>query len=241
MSDIISGTASQNSKSATIAWVAFGLSLAGFISAIIPGLSFFAWILILAAFVVSIIALAKKQKKGLSVISLILSIVSGIVAVVVSLATLLAVGAGAVAEVEDKMNASADEIQGGIGQVVTTEDGLAVLLNSVECGATEYEGTYSTETATGEFCVADFNLTNNGEEAATLFTSNFGALVGETAYDSVNTLGVGGFGKDLEYSIDLNPGLSIDGVVVIDVPAGTELDAVTFADMFGEEIAIASK
>lgn len=241
MSDINSGITSQAPKSATIAWVAFGLSVAGFISAIIPVLSFFAWVLITAAFVVSIIALAKKQKKGLSVISLILSIVSGIVAVVVSLATLAAAVSIAVSEVDDNMNASADEIQGGIGQVVTTDDDLAVLLNSVECGGTEYEGTYSTETAVGEFCIVDFNLTNNGEETATLFTSNFGALVGETSYDSANTLGVGGFGKDLEYSIDLNPGLSVDGVVVIDVPAGTELEAVTFADLFGEEIAIAAK
>lgn len=222
--------------------MAFALSITGFIAAVMPGLSIFAWVLILAAFVMSIITLTKKQKRALSVISLVLSLVSGVWPFIVSLVTLLAVGVGAIAEAGDKMNASADEIRGGIVQVLTTQDGLDLLFNSVECGAAEYEGTYSTETAAGDFCVVSITLTNNGEEASTMIsTSNFGALVGDYSFDAVNALDVGGFGKDKDYTIELNPGLSTEGEIVVGVPVGTVLDAVTYADLFGEEIAIAAR
>lgn len=226
----------------TVGKVALGLSIAGFVSAIVPGLSFFAWILILAAFIVSIVALAKKgTKKTFGVVGLILSIVSGVVAVVVSLVTALAVVAGAASEVSDNMTATSDEIQGGIGQVVSTSDGAEITINSVSCGETEFEGQFGTEQALGQFCVVTFKLDNPSSEPIFAFTNDFGGLVGDTNVEASSSMGVGGFDPDNSMSIELNPGLSVTGTVVIDIAAGASLDAVTFGGMSRDEIAISSK
>lgn len=236
----MSNTETKAPASPVIAWVAFGLALAGLVFAIIPGVSFFAWVVILAAFIVSIVALAKKSKKGLSVVSLILSIVAGVVAIIVSIVTALAVVAGAASAASDSLTASQDEIQAGIGQTVTTSDGLDFTLDSVTCGQPTYEGQFGTETAIGQFCVVGFTLANNGSEPATAFINDFGGLVGETNVEALFNIGVGGFAPDNGASIELNPGLSTTGTAVIDIAAGASLDAVTFGGL-RDEIAVAAK
>lgn len=197
----------------------------------------------MAAFVISIVAMAKKgSKKAIPVTSLIISIVSGIVAIIVSLVTVLAAVSGAASQVADDMSASQDEIQAGIGQPVTTSDGAQLVINSVECGLPTFEGAFAvTETALGQFCVVKFTLYNPGTEPITAFTNDFGALVGETDVEASDRIGVGGFGPDSSMSIELNPGLSVDGVAVIDIPAGSTLDAVTFGGMGRDEVAIAAR
>lgn len=228
-------------KVLVISWVALGLAVLGFIFAIIPGISFVAWPVILAAFIVAIVALVKKGKQAVPVIALILSIVAGITAIVVSIVTALAVVAGAATEVSDNMTASSDEIQAGIGQTVTMEDGLEVTINSVDCGATTFEGGFGTETAAGKFCIVTFAVLNGGKEPAIFFLDDFGGLVGETEVQGVNSIGVGGFAPDNAPSIELNPGLETTGTVVIDIPADATLDAVTFGNILGEKIAIAAQ
>lgn len=196
----------------------------------------------MAAFVISIVAMAKKgSKKAIPVTSLIISIVSGIVAIIVSLVTVLAAVSGAASQVADDMSASQDEIQAGIGQPVTTSDGAQLVINSVECGLSSVESSYgSTQTALGQFCVVKFTLSNPSNTPITAFINDFGGLVGETDVEA-EAFSLGGFGPDSSSSIELNSGLSVDGVVVIDIPAGSTLDAVTFGGMGRDEVAIAAR
>lgn len=234
-------TTEASKKVSTIGWVAFGFAILGFIFACVPGLSFVAWFLTIPAFIISIIGLAKKGKKWAPLLGLLLSIVAGIIAIVVSLGTAVAGIDAAVKETEDSMTATSDEIQGGLGQVVTTEDGMDITLNSVTCGLPTYDTSYgTTETALGQFCEVKFSIANNSTEPVFMFTNDIGALVGDADTEASPTLG--GFAPDGSISIELNPGLSTEGTAVIDIPAGAAVDAVTFSNgLFANEIAIANK
>lgn len=227
-------------KVSTIGWVAFGLGVLGLIFAMLPGFSFGAWAVTIPAFIVSIIGLAKKGKKWAPLLGLLISIIAGIVAVVVSLTTAVLGIDAAIQETDDNMTATIDEAQGGIGQIVTTDSGMDVTLNSVECGLPTFETSYSTETALGQFCVVNYTVANNSNEPIFMFTNDVGAIVGDTDLEASTMLG--GFAPDNGLSIELNPGLSTTGTSVIDIPAGATLDAVTFTGgFFGNEIAILNK
>ncbi|MGV1034096.1 MAG: hypothetical protein ACOYBP_02580 [Microbacteriaceae bacterium] len=237
----VNSAGQASKKTTTVGWVAFGLAILGFIFAVIPGLSFIAWVVILAAFIVSIVALAKKgSKKAVPTVSLIVSIISGVVAIIVSVVTVLAAVSGAASQAIDDTTTSQDEIQAGIGQPVLTSDGAQLVIQSVECGLPTFEGAYQTSTAIGQFCVVKFTLSNPSNEPIIAFTNDFGGLVGGTDVEADKGIGTGGFGPDSSMSIELNPGLSIEGTAVIDIPAGATFDAVTFGGMGRDEIAIAA-
>lgn len=230
-------------KVSTIGWVAFGLSVLGFIFACLPGFSFGAWFVTIPAFVVSIIALAKKGgKKWAGVLGLILSIVSGIIAIIVSVTTAL-VGVGmAIDEADDSMTATSEEVQGGLGQTVSTDNGLDVTVNSVQCGLSSFATDLGEETPMGQFCEVKFALANSGTDTISLFSYNIGGLVGETKVEASSNYGLVGFGADNEMSLELNPGLNTEGFAIIDIAADANLDAVTFSGgLLENEIAIANK
>lgn len=233
-------TEPKATKVSVIGWVAFGLGVLGLIFAMLPGFSFGAWFVTIPAFIVSIIGLAKKGKKWAPLLGLLISIVAGIVAIVVSLTTAVIGIDAAVKESQDSQVATIDEAAAGIGQPVTTADGMDVTLNSVECGSTTWDTGYSTETAIGQFCIVNFTVANNGKEPVFMFINDVGAIVGDTDVEAASTLG--GFSPDNGFSVELNPGLSTTGVAVIDIPAGAAVDAVTFSGgLFAEEIAILNK
>lgn len=228
----------QKPATSKVGWVALGLAVLGFILAVIPGVSVFAWIVILPAFIVSIVALAKKNSaKAVPVISLILSILAGIVAIIVTVVSALAVVAGAASSVADSSTATVDEATAGIGQVVTTENGVDFTVDAVTCAIPTYTSTFGTEeTALGQFCELSFTIANNGEQEAILFPNYVGGLIGSTEFAADAMLSSFADGA---MSIELNPGLSTTGVAVLDIPADQALEAVTFTDgLLGEEIAV---
>lgn len=224
-----------------IGWVALGLAILGFILAVIPGASVFAWLVILPSFIVSIVAIAKKNTaKGVPVMSLILSVVAGIVAIVVSVVTavaVVAVVAGAASTVADDSIATVDEATAGIGQVVTTAEGVDFTVDAVTCALPTYVGSFGTEeTALGQFCELKFTIVNNGDKEAILFPNYVGGLIGSTEFAAASMLSTFADGS---MSVELNPGLTTTGVAVLDIPVDQALEAVTFTDgLLGEEIAV---
>jgi hypothetical protein len=221
-----------------IGWVALGLAILGFILSVIPGVSVFAWIVVLPAFIVSIVALAKKNTaKAVPAISLILSIVAGILAIVVSLLTAVAVVAGAASTVADEATATVDEATAGIGQIVTTDDGVDFTVDGVTCALPTYTSTFATDQAAlGQFCEVKFTVVNNGEKEAILFPNYVGGLIGTTEFAADSLLSSYADGS---MSVELNPGLSTSGVAILDIPADQALEAVTFTDgLLSEEVAI---
>lgn len=236
-------TAAPSVKKTTskIGWVALGLAILGFILSVIPGVSLIAWIVILPAFIVAIVALAKKDTaKAVPLISLILSIVAGVAAIIVTIVTALAVVSGAASAVSDDATASVDEATAGIGQVVTTDDGVDFTVDAVTCALPTYTSAFGTEeTALGQFCEVSFTIVNNGEKEAILFPNYVGGLIGSTEFaaDGILSTFADGF-----MSIELNPGLSTAGIAILDIPVDQALEAVTFTDgLLNEEIAVSVK
>lgn len=228
---------SRQNPTTVLGWIAFGLALAGLIFAVLPALSFVAWFFTIPAFVIAIVALAKKSKKLFPLLALIISVISGILAVVVSIVTALALTAGAATSALDAATATLDEAQAGIGVIVPTDNGANFTVNSVTCGLTAVLTYYDTEEIPrGEFCEIAFTVTNTSNKEENLLPEFVGGLIGETRY-AANTSA--SFFNDKSLSTVLNPGLSISGVAIVDVPVGSMLDAVTFRDGFlGNEIAV---
>ena len=229
---------SGKKKTSVIGWVALGLSVLGFIFAVIPGLSFIAWPLIAAAFVVSIVALAKKgSAKPFPVIALILSVISGIVAPIVSIATVVNVAV-------DNSTATVDEATSKIGDIVKTDSGLNVTVTAVTCGLTSAPSWIGGDPVApqGQFCQIDFNVENAGDKEAILFPNYFGGLIGDVQYAADTSSSKFNGDSSNALSITLNPGLSVTGAAYVDIPAGKTLDAITFTDgILGSEISILNK
>ncbi len=195
----------------------------------------------MAAFVVSIVAVAKKgTAKAFPVIALILSIVAGIVAPIVSIVT---VGV-AINEAVDDTQGSVDEATAKIGEVATTENGMNVTVTAVTCGLTSAPSWLGLDPVApqGEFCQIDFSVENGGDKEAILFPNYFGGLIGDVEYAADSSSSKFNGDPSNALSITLNPGLSATGTAYVDIPAGKTLDAITFTDgLLGNEITILNK
>lgn len=79
----------QGDRPKTLAVIAFVLAIVGLVMAFVPFVTWFSGLALLAAFIVALIALIKKNQgaKGFSIAALILSVVGWIVSVVVSIAS----------------------------------------------------------------------------------------------------------------------------------------------------------
>jgi hypothetical protein len=96
-------------------------------------------------------------------------------------------------------------------------------VDNMECGVPEIGDDFTAETAQGEYCLVSITVENIGDEARTL------DVFSQTARDS----------EDREYEADdslaaaieydevwyntINPGNTVEGILVYDVPDGTDL------------------
>jgi hypothetical protein len=184
------------------------------------------------------VALARKgSAKAFPVIALILSIVAGIVAPIVSLVTVATV-------VADNSTATVDEAKSKIGEVVKTDNGMNVTVTAVTCGLASAPSWIGADPVVpqGQFCQIDFNVENAGDKEATLFPNYFGGLIGDVQYAADSSSSKFNGDSSNALSITLNPGLSVTGSAYVDIPAGKTLDAITFTDgILGNEISILNK
>lgn len=122
-----------------------------------------------------------------------------------------------------------DAKQAAVGQAV--RDGkLEFVVSAPKCGAATLGNDYLGTKAQGEFCLVPLKVTNIGDEAQTLSGSS------QKARDS----------KGREYSVDteaaiylkdsntlleqINPGNTVKGTIVFDVPKGTSLTEIELHD-----------
>jgi hypothetical protein len=207
--------------------VALALAVLGFISGVIPVSSGFAWVLFVPAIVCAIIGLTRRGRpKKMALAGLLVAVAGWIVAIVVTVVTVV-LGVGAAVDefpVIPDTPLSGDSTS--LGQPITNSDGTTFTLNGVQCGLTTTGDDFFAETPTGEWCRVDFSVANDGSEAVSLLAGDITGYAAEIAYEADDATGK--FGEDY-FTTDLNPGLSIQAVVFIDVPAGTALDTVAFA------------
>jgi hypothetical protein len=207
--------------------VALALAVLGFITAVIPVASGFAWLFVLPAIVLAIIGLTRKGRpKRLALAGLIVAIVGWLVAIIVTVVTVI-VGVGAVGDSLDEIPVpeavSGDSV--ALGQPVTNTDGFTFTLDAVECGLSSTGADFFDDAPVGEWCRVDYTVQNDGTEAVSLLAGDVKLVSGDYAYDADDA--TGRFGADY-FTTDVNPALSVPCVVFVDVPAGTTADSVVF-------------
>jgi hypothetical protein len=217
--------------------VAIILAGVGFLFAILPPTSGLAWILLIPAVVLGIIGLNKKgQKKGTSLAALILGVVGWILSIIVFFASAVSLLGSAVDSAGDppavtSPDGQTDEVAdaAGIGDTVTSGEGVSFTVNAVTCGLATVGESFAEETAKGEFCEVKFTLLNGTDESINVSGYNFTGAIDTAEYDSNSVANK--FGEDY-FATDVNPGLSTDGAIYFDIPVGSALDTVTYAGLF---------
>lgn len=109
----------------------------------------------------------------------------------------------------------------GIGDTLTTDNGVSVALSSVSYAA-ESPNTLLVGAPLGEWVAVSFVIENDSSESLRFSTNNIEATIGGSTYEATGLLSREG--ASLGFSEQINPGLSLAVVTYFDVPKGSLLD-----------------
>lgn len=106
----------------------------------------------------------------------------------------------------------------GIGQ--PAQDGkFEFMVKSIQCGvASVGDNPYLTKNAQGQFCLLNLTIKNIGNEKQSLFSSNQKLLNGDVEYSADDTATLYASPNSSSWYNDINPGNSVEGKIVFDVP-----------------------
>jgi hypothetical protein len=96
-------------------------------------------------------------------------------------------------------------------------------VDSVKCGATEIGEEPLTQTAQGQFCTVTLTVENIGDEPRTLSVLDQKAFDGEDREYAADSSLTGAVENPETWFTEINPGNSVTGTLVFDVPQDTEL------------------
>jgi len=227
----------------TIGLVAIIVAGVGFLLGIIPPTSGIAWILLIPAIVLAIIGLTRKgKKKGTSLAALIIGIVGWIVAIIVFLVSALFLVGDAITSAVDDVESGSESsetateevpeeaVLPALGETVTTDEGNSFAITAVTCGLGNIGSEYLENIPSGQFCEVRFTLANGSDEPFSVYASDVSATIGTATYDSdegvQNTFGGDYFGTEI------NPGLSIEGIMYFDIPVDKAIETITYKPTF---------
>lgn len=231
--------------------IAIIFSGVGFLFAVIPATSGIAWLLLLTGTILGIIGLTRKgTKKILSIAAIVIGVVGWIISIIVFLLSAAVGLSNAIDSANDGPSVSqgsseedseepaeeapADDTA-GIGDTVTSGDGVAFTVNAVTCGLTTVGASFTEETAKGEFCEIQLVVENGTDDALSVSSYDFKGAIGGAEYET-NSI-ANKFGEDY-FATDVNPGLSTTATVYFDVPAGSSLDTVTYLGLLSFDDAL---
>ncbi|MBH0008918.1 hypothetical protein [Salinibacterium sp. SWN1162] len=237
----------------TLGLVALGLAVLGALLAVIPATNGFSWVILLGAFIVSIVALTRKgQGKTMALIALIVSFLFWIISIFVG----IAVVATAVSEslddapsisAPDTADADADAgtdaepaAAAGIGDTITTDDGVEITLLSITPNATSPDDYFASEVR-GSLVAVSMSMVNGTNEAVTISGGSVNGFIGEAEYEAARIYGTeSGDWYALE---EINPGLTAAFTAYIDIPADATLDSVSYTTelFFGDGVMFLAK
>lgn len=111
----------------------------------------------------------------------------------------------------------------GIGDAV--KDGkFTFVVNSFDCGKRAVGSSFMREKAQGQFCLMDVTVKNHGDEAQFLFSDNqlvFDAKGRQFSHDDQAAMSIEG--NDSIWIEEINPGNSVQGTMVWDVPKNAKI------------------
>lgn len=133
------------------------------------------------------------------------------------------------AEAEPK---SADEPKAaGLGDPV--RDGkLEFTVTKIEAGVAEIGDEYFGKEAQGQFLLVHVKVENIGDEAQTFFGENFTALDVDDREFSADTEAAIYLDESNSFINEINPGNTVEGIVVFDVPKDAKITALELHDSF---------
>lgn len=121
--------------------------------------------------------------------------------------------------------------EASVGQTVTNNKGVAVTFTAVTCGLATAGDSFLQQTAKGQFCEVKYTVKNGSKDKIDLWATDITGLIGSTTYDTNDRVSY--FGGEYNFTTDLNPGLSTDGIVYIDIPKDAKLNYVVYHPEFG--------
>ncbi|MBM2621061.1 DUF4352 domain-containing protein [Actinoplanes sp. LDG1-06] len=130
----------------------------------------------------------------------------------------------------------------GIG--VPAKDGdFQFTVTGVKCGVAKVGNQYFGEKAQGQFCLVSVQVKNIGKEAQTLIDSVQKAFDAQgTEYSVDSGAAIYANGDQQVFFEDVNPGNTVRGKLVFDVPKGTKLTTVELHDsLFSGGVKVALK
>lgn len=132
---------------------------------------------------------------------------------------------------EDSADAGADEAETtGLGS--PAEDGnFTFTVHAVECGETTIGNNQFTRTeANGEFCIAEMTVENHGDEASLMDGGSQYLYIDGKKYSADTDAIFADKRAEAFFVEEINPGLSVDGIVVWDVPPGSQPEMLELHD-----------
>jgi len=210
--------------------LASSFALLGALSSFIPIVNIGGDFLAFLGLIFGIIGLVQSGKKGagkgLSIAAIILAVAAFVISIVVNMTTVAAVDT-AVKNIDTGQGAPAT-VTGKLGQSV--KDGsFTFVVHSVKCGMTTSGGSLPSKPQ-GEFCAVNVSVTNHGTKAQTFDALEVKGFIGGSKYEADSGASAMANPNTSTFLNSINPGNSINAIVLIDVPVGKQLDTVELHD-----------
>jgi hypothetical protein len=103
------------------------------------------------------------------------------------------------------------------------------VVHSVKCGLTTSGGTLPSEPQ-GEFCAVNLTVSNHGDKAQPFSALEVKGFIGASQYEADAGASAMANPSTDTFLNSINPGNSINAIVLFDVPVGTQLDTVELHD-----------
>ena len=214
-----------------------GLAVAGFVLALLGALGSFIPIvniggdfLALLGLIFGIIGLVQSGKrragKGLSIAAIVLAVAAFLVSTLVNTATVTALDT-AVKNINSGQGAPA-AVTGHLDQLV--KDGsFTFVVHSVKCGMTTSGGSFPSKPQ-GEFCAVNVSVSNRGTRAQLFDAAEVKGFIAGRKYEADAGASAMANPDTDTFLNSINPGNTIKVIVLIDVPAGQQLETVELHD-----------
>jgi hypothetical protein len=106
------------------------------------------------------------------------------------------------------------------------------VVTGVDCTKSKVGDEFLNKTAQGKFCIVSVTVTNIGNEAQTFDGSNQTAYAGSTKFENDGTAEMYLNSDTQTFLEGINPGNTVKGKLVFDVPKSTKLTSIELHDSF---------
>ncbi|MFI5839536.1 DUF4352 domain-containing protein [Catenuloplanes sp. NPDC051500] len=152
-----------------------------------------------------------------------IALIVGLAAAVISACCCLGAGLAVITWGRDLHRTALNSLlpSAGLNQPVRDER-IAFTVHGVRCGLDALDGLFSSQAATGQFCLVELSASNLGTRRLTISDAAQRAVLSSGRICAADTVaGLIANGDRQVFPSDLRPGRSVTGLIVFDIPRGT--------------------